>query len=433
MGYLRLLRVYFQAYGRKVVQSFPVFLMVFLLSLIVWFTIRTTEGYLGHLVFNTGVNVAQEEPSLMLDTKSNAIQAEFKGINNNLDGSIDLIFRVRRKAKVKDASSPTSRPSQSDTKSTENESPYEPERNETNLRAQGSRTTYPLTLSSAFLINTLTVCPRDKPVDYIIIVHSATAYFKRRQEIRETYGGRGVFGNVTQRVVFMLGSTTDTVTTRLIQQEALQHGDVVQGRFQDSYYNLTHKAVMGFRWVKDHCPQANLIVKIDDDVFVNTFKLVDEILPTYAMRKSHIACHLRKVGTSRIQRGKSRWKVTEDEFKGHETYPFNHCNGYFVILTADLVQPLLRAAWINPFFWIDDVYVFGVLPATVGNVTFVDIRKSLTLRFDVGQPCFEKRGFSCHLLAVSQYRQGGMENLWYTLLSNMTSVSMAKFKLFQDS
>ena len=266
-----------------------------------------------------------------------------------------------------------------------------------------------------------------------VLYYSATAYFQRRRDIRETYGGRDLFGNVSQRVVFMLGTTSDPMTTRLIQHEALQHGDIVQGRFRDSYRNLTHKAVMGFRWVTSHCPQAKLVVKIDDDVFINTFKLVSDILPVYTDREHHIACHLRKAGTSPIVRGKGRWHVSEDEFRGFNKYPFDHCNGYFVIITADLIEPLLRAAWVNPFFWIDDVYVFGVLPTTVGSVTFVNIRSNLTLHYSNGKTCVEKKGFNCNLLAVSQYREGGMETLWYSLLSNMSDSLMTRYKLFQNS
>ena len=259
---------------------------------------------------------------------------------------------------------------------------------------------------------------------------SAIAYFQRRREIRETYGGRGVFGNVTQRVVFMLGTTSDPVATRSIQKEALQHGDIVQGRFQDSYHNLTHKAVMDFRWAASHCPQARLVVKIDDDVFINTFKLVEEILPVYSNRKRHIACHLRKAGTSPIQRGKGRWLVGQDEFKDQKTYPYDYCNGFFVILTSDLIQPLLKAAWLNPFFWIDDVYAFGALPATVGNVTFVDFSEILTVRHSKGMSCVEKKGINCEFLAVSQYIEGGIESLWYSLIANISDSAVRKFKLF---
>ena len=36
----------------------------------------------------------------------------------------------------------------------------------------------------------------------------------------------------------------------------------------DTYENLTYKAVLGLRWIIDHCQQAKFVLKIDDDVQV---------------------------------------------------------------------------------------------------------------------------------------------------------------------
>ena len=39
--------------------------------------------------------------------------------------------------------------------------------------------------------------------------------------------------------------------------------------FQDIYYNLTLKTVMGLKWTSIYCNQAKYIMKTDDDIFVN--------------------------------------------------------------------------------------------------------------------------------------------------------------------
>ncbi|GFO10615.1 beta-1,3-galactosyltransferase 1-like [Plakobranchus ocellatus] len=398
---------------------------IFALMLVVFFmstarqTIRTSEDGMA---------------SLVLDTNKKIMEAKFKGTHNNPDGSVDLIFRVsRRNASMTHSSSTTQHYSVGGNKPSPDASTGNVAVNAVTPGPSVTQQAYPLTLNGDFLINTVNLCPAGKPIDYIVVVHSATAYFSRRHDIRETYGGRGVFGNVTQRVVFLLGMTSDPETTKSIQQEALQYGDIVQGRFADSYHNLTHKAVMGFRWVAMHCPQARLVVKIDDDVFINVFGLVGNFLPLYASRQRHIACHVRPAGTSIIERGKGRWKVREDEFKDYDFYPFDYCNGYFVLITTDLIRPLLRAAVINPFFWIDDVYVFGVLPATVGSVTFEDIKKQLTTLYNAGETCINKQGVQCPLLAVSQYKERGFQKLWYSLLLNVTDKMAKNFQLFGTS
>ncbi|CAG5122489.1 unnamed protein product, partial [Candidula unifasciata] len=258
----------------------------------------------------------------------------------------------------------------------------------------------------------------------------ATAYFARRKTIRETYAAKGVFGHITQKVVFLLGTTTDPVVTKSIQEEAFLYRDIVQGQFFDSYHNLTHKGVLGYRWITQYCPQAKLIVKIDDDVFINPFKLVKEFLPQYVNKTKHIACHVRPGGTSPIVRGTGKWQVHEDEFRGQNYYPFDYCNGYFVIITPDLIRPMLNAARLNPFFWIDDVYLFGILPATVGSVKFVNINKQVTLSFKVGEKCFNDNGAGCHLIAASPFKQENAEKLWNIVLSNLTDSIKKELSVF---
>ncbi|XP_059171863.1 beta-1,3-galactosyltransferase 1-like [Physella acuta] len=360
---------------------------------------RTLTGSL--LVMAVCVTVWQittpstEVITLSLTSDNETVRAIFKHVQRNADGSIDFLFNVPRDEP------PTVQP-------------------DTSTARPVVRLSYPLTLDSPYLINSVNLCPPGWPIDYIIVVHSAIFNYPRRRIIRETYGSARLFGLVTQRVVFLLGQTGSLADTRLIQEEAMTHKDIVQGRFLDSYHNLTHKGVLGYRWVSEHCPQAKFVIKIDDDVFLNPFKLVQEVLPRYQNKSRQIACHVRRIGASVVVRGKGKWVVHEDEFRGQRAYPFEYCNGYFVILTGDLIRPLFRAARINPFFWIDDVYLFGILPATVGGTTFSDLRPQLTLSFNVAKPCFVKDGAKCRYLAVSQWRADEPETLWYLLLSNIT-------------
>lgn len=231
--------------------------------------------------------------------------------------------------------------------------------------------------------------------------------------MRRTFAAKFLFTKVHQAIVFLLGLTNDPVTTARIQQEAIMYGDIVQGDFVDSYHNLTHKGVMGYRWITENCPQAKFIVKIDDDVFLNPFKLVNDFFPKLDYKNGRqLACQVRPKNTSPIVRGKSKWKVAEEEFKGLKYYPIPYCNGYFVIITSDLIEPMLRAVRKNPFFWVDDVYLFGLLPATVGNVTFINISKNLTLKFDLGNDCYAKNGLNCTLLGVAQWKNGRETTLW---------------------
>ena len=52
----------------------------------------------------------------------------------------------------------------------------------------------------------------------------------------------------------------------------------MQGHLIDSYRNLAHKGVMGLWWVTEHCKHAKLIVKIDEDMVVNTSLVIANVL-----------------------------------------------------------------------------------------------------------------------------------------------------------
>ena len=58
-------------------------------------------------------------------------------------------------------------------------------------------------------------------------------------------------------------------------KENIQHGDIVQGNFFDSYRNLSYKATMGNLWVSEFCEQAEFVVKTDDDMFIDLFEVSD--------------------------------------------------------------------------------------------------------------------------------------------------------------
>ncbi|XP_012935876.1 beta-1,3-galactosyltransferase 5 [Aplysia californica] len=362
------------------------------------------------------------------------LAAVYKKSYENPDGTVDIVLNVPRMpgslAQIADNKSDTATAVKAPANSVVNatRSPL------TNLTSRTHvKTKYPISLDSDFLINPVNLCPERESVHYLVMVHSATAYFLRRQAIRETYGARKLFGHVTQRVVFLLGTTSDVETSRRIRLEALEHGDVVQGPFVDSYHNLTHKGVMGLRWAAEHCSQANVVIKIDDDVYVNTFRFIERVLPDLSKKTNHIACHLRPSGTSPITRGEGKWQVSDLEFKDLKHYPFDYCNGYFVILSGDLIRPMLNAARVNPFFWIDDVYLFGLLPATVGDTKFQDLKPNLTLRFDTGKTCFQNKGIECHLLAVSQWKEKEADSFWYTMLSKLSGERKTDFHLFEKS
>ena len=221
--------------------------------------------------------------------------------------------------------------------------------------------------------------------------------------IRQTFGAKEVLSDVSQRVVFLIGLPPDDETANQIKEESVTHNDMVQGPFIDSYHNLTLKAVMGLCWVAKSCPSAEVIIKIDDDVIVNVFRLSKHVLPAIRHQERNIGCDYFTKNQGLINRS-LKWKVEDHEFPGLKAYPFKYCKGFFVGYTTDLVQEFISAAKVTPFFWIDDVYVFGMLPETVGDVEFSYWGPRLSMKHDAGRSCLARKGIQCEYIAVTPSR-----------------------------
>ncbi|CAL1605577.1 unnamed protein product [Knipowitschia caucasica] len=112
------------------------------------------------------------------------------------------------------------------------------------------------------------VCQRAKP--YIItMVTSAPANQRARQAIRDTWGGEVEVEGLRVMTLFIVGVPSDPVLGKLLVVEARERGDLIQGRFLDTYANLTLKSLSMLGWARRFCPQAHFMVKADDDVFFN--------------------------------------------------------------------------------------------------------------------------------------------------------------------
>lgn len=117
------------------------------------------------------------------------------------------------------------------------------------------------------------VCQRAKPY-LIIIVASAPANQRARQAIRDTWGGEVEVSRLRVMTLFMVGVSPDPGLSKLLIEEARERGDLVQGRFVDTYSNLTLKTLSMLGWARRFCPQAHFTAKVDDDVLFNPSALL---------------------------------------------------------------------------------------------------------------------------------------------------------------
>lgn len=195
----------------------------------------------------------------------------------------------------------------------------------------------------------------------LILVHSAPNNYKKRLHIRETWGS---LDTSLIKLIFLLGAVNNTNLQHKIELENNMFSDIVQGNFIDSYRNMTYKHVMALKWFIYYCPNAKFLLKIDDDVFINTPYLID-YLNRYAKRSNLLFCQV--IYWARVKRSfRSKWRVSTKEYSNRYYPPY--CPGYAIIYSPDIIHNLYNQAQITPYFWIDDVHITGTLAQKI-NIT----------------------------------------------------------------
>ncbi|CAB0045342.1 unnamed protein product [Trichogramma brassicae] len=230
-------------------------------------------------------------------------------------------------------------------------------------------------------------CHARSPLLLLVMIHSAPGNSDKRNVIRKTWGQR----RPEVAVYFVLGRS-DEYASRL-DGENQRHGDLIQGSFEDTYRNLTYKHVSTLKWITQHCSSklytigasfyiryrtivdvssldrltgAKYILKTDDDVFVHTQALLDflrdpDLIDSYD--EPSILCS--QPSSLRVLRSwRSKWHTTPREYKDKYYPPY--CLGWSVLYSAGAARRLYRAAEGESFFWIDDVFVTGILAKKIG-------------------------------------------------------------------
>jgi hypothetical protein len=194
----------------------------------------------------------------------------------------------------------------------------------------------------------------------LIVVHSKAQNYARRQTIRDTWGYEDPFSVI----FFAVGAViNDEKMQSLIEAENDWHQDIIQGNFLDTYRNLTYKAMMCLKFAVYHCQDAEYILKMDDDAFVNTPFLYHSIQNGPFFNPDHLILCQKMDGSPAI-REQSKWKVTKEEFAG-DFYPM-YCSGFSIIYSADVVSLLYRQGQTTKYLFIDDAFVSGIVRKQTG-------------------------------------------------------------------
>ena len=171
--------------------------------------------------------------------------------------------------------------------------------------------------------------------------------------------------------------------------ESKRYQDIIQENFVDTYYNITYKAVAALRWVSQRCPQAEFVLKTDDDVFVNIYLLLKLLVRMSTAEPSlHTRTIMCSMGNVHVPRS-GKWKMDKSEFRFDYYPPF--CQGLAYIMTQDIIDPLLNASYYVPFHKIDDVYLTGFVVLRVEGAKHVEMNSFSVSNYDLWTLIEEER------------------------------------------
>lgn len=214
---------------------------------------------------------------------------------------------------------------------------------------------------------------REPPL-LLLAIKTTELNFKNRQAIRQTWGRAGWVAGQTRtssggegggyiRRVFLLGKEDPAElgvnVTELLQLESKHYGDILQWDFKDTFFNLTLKDVLFWSWFSRFCGRSHFVFKGDDDIFVNTPRMITYLGDQLKKPRAHKTLRDFMVGDvisaaipNRVN--KSKYFVPDSFYKGR--YPM-YAGGGGVVYSGLLTKRLHNMSKRVHLFPIDDVYV----------------------------------------------------------------------------
>ena len=122
-------------------------------------------------------------------------------------------------------------------------------------------------------------------IDLVLVAFVVIApdRFEKRTKIRKTWAN---YSSNNMRVIFSTGMSKNSSVNKLIAKEALLYNDILQLDFIDSYYKIINKVLLSYKWLSSNCPNARYILRINDDVVVNSFSLIKYLKNAHETRSA---------------------------------------------------------------------------------------------------------------------------------------------------
>lgn len=270
--------------------------------------------------------------------------------------------------------------------------------------------------NSSFHFSSPPYCGRNEQSLFLLMaVPSRAGHFRERIAIRNTWGSV-VKQDTSLRMIFFVGKEVGELDPKIedmIATEKEKYMDIVELDIKEKYKSLVEKITALLRWVYVHCNYPEYILKVDDDVFLNSYRLINYLKENNPVN-SIIGC---KVTNGTVDRNKlSKYYISEEEYKPNN-FP-DYLGGPAYVISGDILDKLYLATYEVPSIFIEDVYVTGMCREyinafAVGHPSFSCIGR-------INEPC--GRHF-WNLTMGHPYSSGEIERMWMQLNDNITCLS----------
>ena len=283
----------------------------------------------------------------------------------------------------------------------------------------------PASLYSNYSLENTTLCSSVNDLLMLVAVNSAAANFDNRMSFRKTWTNKAHTASYGRTVIVFIVGKTDSGTQKRLQEEFSRYGDILQGGFMDTYNNLTEKGVVMHKWISERCRNAKIILKADDDIVVNIFKLYKNLVPFLHGQSRTVVC--RTYYKKHINRQKSsKWYVGDSIFPQTRHYPL-YCVGSFVLMTNDMPPLLYEATKTTPFLVVDDVYHYGLL---FKRIQGIKVRRLKNTTYTEGKRD-PRRGWNptaCKNVIVAVNVRGTLfQQCWNEIVANTRDENLPNF------
>ncbi|XP_045215607.1 beta-1,3-galactosyltransferase 5-like [Mercenaria mercenaria] len=269
---------------------------------------------------------------------------------------------------------------------------------------------FPFLNFTSFSLEPLTDCTN---LQLIALIHSSPYHFERRETIRRTWTNQSyfsVFGPVKR--IFLFGTVDNDKLQKAISTEHHIYGDILQGNFIDNYYNLSFNTMTGLKWIINRCDNVQTVMKVDDDIVIDMFRFLNNTVLSLVHKSRQVFC---RYSRGKIFRNsKSKWYLPDSIFAGETKYP-SYCEGKLVLMTFDIIPSLYSVALNTPYFFIEDVFMYGLVINKIEGVSFLQLKwgSDMMLNGSAARTCLMKKKHNCSVYVAGVSSDEEMEELWF--------------------